>query len=168
MRTRRRRSSRRLRRRLRGGATNIPAELAKVWKQPAQLQLRFGPEPVSNGQLLSKMMTTNAPAVNWSAPADGQFRTLLCFDPDAPARAWCHWLIVNCDGSGPLSGETFMEWNAPAPPSGTHRYFVCLFEHPSRVTEDDRPKEPGYFKVQPFINTYGMRLDSVIMFRVSA
>ena len=167
MRTRKRKQ--RSRRRLRGGAqANIPAELAKVWKRPAQLQIQFGPEPVSYGQRLSKTITADAPAVSWPAPPDGQFRTLLCFDPDAPARAWCHWFVVNCDGTGPLSGETFMEWNAPSPPSGTHRYFVCLVEHASRVTEDERPKQPGYFQVQSFMSKYGMRLVSATMFRVSA
>ena len=165
MRTRRRRFSRR--RRLRGGAqANIPEELIDRTTS-VQLPIMFGTSRVMNGQLLSQVTTKDAPAVEWDAPT-GDFRTLLCFDPDAPARAWCHWLVVNCDGGAPLSGETLMDWAPPAPPSGIHRYYVCLFSHTSRVTTEDAPTQRGYFKVRPFLEKYGMRPVAYTMFRVKS
>lgn len=66
---------------------------------------------------------------------------LIMDDPDAPAGTWVHWLMWNIppdttripQGSAPEgSMEGVNSWDepgygGPAPPSGTHHYFVRLY-----------------------------------------
>lgn len=152
------------RKRQRGGSPVEPVEelAGRPFRSQLKVILRDGRQAA--GQLVKREAMIDAPNVEWPIPQD--FRTLICFDPDAPARAWLHWLVVNCDGSGPHSGNTFMEWAPPDPPSGIHRYYVCLFQHSARVADEDRPTQRGYFKVKEFLDTYGMRPVAATMVKV--
>jgi len=81
------------------------------------------------------------PAVTW--PQQSEPVTLLCWDPDAPKASWLHWMVVNCEGTGPESGTTVVEWAPPSPPSGTHRYIFGLYKSKNPVNPGS-PSRPGF------------------------
>jgi hypothetical protein len=131
--------------------------------------VKFSNGRTADGSIFQRADTIQEPTVKWTPPDPSDtypFITLICFDPDAKARSWLHWLIVNATGDSPLSGETFMEWEPPAPPSGTgiHRYYFCIFKHPAKVIPDAQPKERGYFDVRKLVDEYRMEpvADSMI------
>lgn len=158
-RTRRNRKTRKLKR---GGAANTFEGITF----PQTLSIRFhGVQPLP-GQLVQQQKTIAEPTVEWAEP-QGEFRTLICVDPDAPARIWCHWLIVNADGIYPSTGETFLAWAPPTPPSGVHRYYFCLFGHTAKVLDEDRKEERGYFQLNQFLDKYRMRPIAANMIKVA-
>jgi phosphatidylethanolamine-binding protein (PEBP) family uncharacterized protein len=134
------------------------------------LSVRFQNGAAATGAIIPLEATHSEPAVSWSPPAPGVFRTLLCVDPDASAPAWLHWLVVNAEGDGPGSGTTFVPWAPPSPPAGTgvHRYYFCLFEHEAAVVAEEKPMERGYFKMEDFVRRNGMRPVAAAMVKLSA
>ncbi len=88
-----------------------------------------------------------SPALSWSdAPEGTQSFALIVDDPDAPNKAWVHWIVFNIPltveyiienqgGSGEevpfLQGATnfngAQKWGGPCPPSGTHHYHFTLY-----------------------------------------
>lgn len=160
-RTRRNRKTRKLKR---GGAANTLEGITF----PKSLPIKFSEVQPKNGQLVRQSQTIPEPSVEWTAPPPGEFRTLMCVDPDAPAAMWCHWLIVNADGIYPSSGETFLPWAPPIPSSGVHRYYFCLFGHLSKIPTEAVPKGRGYFNFSDFIQQNGLIPISATVIRVSA
>ena len=116
------------------------------------LNARFGTTRIQ-GQTLQKEVAENYPDITWTAPPLDTFITLLCYDPDATAKAWLHWLVVNCVGDGPTSGDTLMEWEPPAPPpkTGKHRYILQAFTHTYKIPVEEKPSQRGYFSVKAFV-----------------
>lgn len=98
------------------------------------------------GPKLEQTSVQDQPTVSWDSPAIGTLYTLIAWDPDAPAKSWLHWLVVNCDGPDPSSGETVMPWAPPTPPAGTgeHRYIFGLFRQ-GTVLELNPPGSRGGF-----------------------
>jgi Raf kinase inhibitor-like YbhB/YbcL family protein len=84
-----------------------------------------------------------SPPLHWSGvPKGAKSLACVCEDPDAPARTWVHWVVVNLPpqttglpAGGPLPPEAVEVTNdsgragygGPCPPGGTHRYFFKLF-----------------------------------------
>ena len=168
-----RRKTRRGRRaKQRGGAAELPPveELGGFQFQAEPLSIKFSNGRTADGSVFPQADTVQEPTAMWTTPDPSRFRTLICFDPDAKARSWLHWLVVNATGDSPMSGERFMEWEAPKPPPGTatHRYYFCLFEHSTKVRPDSEPKERGFFDVTLFLKEYGMRPISYAMIKVNA
>lgn len=157
-------------RKQRGGAPEdtVPVDELYGFKFPYVLTVTFSNGKVADGSIFDQVDTVQEPSVTWTPPDSSVFRTLLCFDPDAKARSWLHWLVVNATNDSPLSGETFMSWAAPSPAVGVHRYYFCLFEHLTKVRPDSEPKERGYFDVRKLIDEYGMQPVADSMIRVVA
>ncbi len=152
---------------LRGGATAQQVPIGpRLTTFPALLSVTLNDGTKAMGQLVGKAAATPEPQVSWPQEP-GLMHTLLCFDPDAPAADWLHWLVANIEGSSPGSGETFVSWAPPAPPSGTHRYFFCLFKHAARVVQPP-PKERGYFKTAEFVKAAGLTPVAAAFYRVRA
>ena len=125
------RKNRTRRRQSRGGQQ--PPEELRGLRFGSQLEVKFADGSVANGSLKQRTATEQEPTIYWEQPPGDAFRTLLVFDPDAPARSWLHWLVVNATGETARSGETFMPWAPPTPPSGVHRYYFCLFDHDVKI-----------------------------------
>ena len=144
-----RRGRRRTRRGMGGGAT---------------FSVVFNGTPIT--PRMSMAATELAPTITWDAPPPEEYRTFVCFDPDAAAKSWIHWLVLNCTGSGPSSGEELVEWAPPTPPSGSHRYIFVLFEHayPIHMTSPER----GYFNIGEFVSKWGLNQIAVTQTIVSA
>lgn len=132
----RRRTRRRKQRKQRGGSL---------------LQARFNTAAIQ-GQTLPLEATENEPLLEWPAPPLDTYVTLICYDPNAIAPAWLHWLVVNCVGTSPNSGDTLLEWAPPAPPpnTGKHEYKIQLFKHTYKIPVDVAPTQRGYFNVREF------------------
>lgn len=96
------------------------------------------------------------PHVHWKEPPAGTLYTLLCWDPDAQAKSWLHWLVVNCKDTTPEDGTTLQEWSPPSPPkgSGLHRYIFALFKQTGALTIG-APTQAG-FHVQNFATQNGL------------
>lgn len=163
-----RRATRRLRRRLRGGALVVTLGQGKTMAFPGDLDVTLNDGAPAKGQIVTVEAATPKPQVSWT-PTASTFYTLMCFDPDAPASTWLHWLVTNIEGGTPASGQTLMSWAPPTPPpsTGIHHYYFCLFSHEARVIAR-APKERGYFKPADFIAPAGMKPVSVAFYRVRA
>ena len=83
-----------------------------------------------------------SPALAWSgAPATTQSYVLLVHDPDAPAKDWLHWLVINipptttsvAEQATPTGGVVLpndsneAQYGGPCPPNGEHRYFFTVY-----------------------------------------
>ena len=117
------------------------------------MNIHYGNQPVNN-QTLTKLQTQTEPTLTIKA-YPGKLLTFLMSDPDAPARAWLHWLVVNIPGDSPSleEGDSIMTYAPPSPPSGIHRYIFTLYEQPSSIMVEP-PSQRGNFNVVAFENKY--------------
>lgn len=108
------------------------------------LSISFPTVKASNSlPTLQQAATQAKPAVQW--PATDSLKTLIAWDPDAPAGpAWLHWLVVNCEGTDPSSGTEVTPWSPPTPPSGTHRYIFGVFEQASLISISPPSHREGF------------------------
>lgn len=108
---------------------------------------------ILQGQRLSLAAARAEPTVTWSAPPPDAYVTLVCHDPDATAKSWLHWLVVNCTGTDPNSGDTRVEWAPPTPPPGTgvHHYILQTYTHTYKIPPFTL--ERGYFNPAEFAKT---------------
>jgi Raf kinase inhibitor-like YbhB/YbcL family protein len=104
-----------------------------------------------NGGIIPARFTADGPGVSpaldfTDVPARARSLALLVTDPDAPLRAWVHWLLYDLPATarrlpeGVLRAETLPDgsrqgrndfgrigWGGPAPPAGEdHRYVFRL------------------------------------------
>lgn len=82
-------------------------------------------------------------------PEGARSLILIVDDPDAPGRAWVHWVVFNIaadvveidensvPGKEGLNDFGRASYGGPCPPSGTHRYFFKLY---ALDTELDLPE----------------------------
>lgn len=99
-----------------------------------------------HGQPISPRFTADgsdlSPEIHIENPPDGaESFALIVDDPDAPAGTWVHWVVWNLPATTDVIAEGSLpeaavegrnswgrnEYNGPAPPSGTHRYFFKAY-----------------------------------------
>lgn len=86
------------------------------------------------------------------------------FDPDAPSREgdgsgpgtagpWLHALWTGCKGGDTDQGEVVVEYNPPAPPSGTgeHRYIFVQFKQKKGAEVKVASKERKQWDLKGFV-----------------
>jgi phosphatidylethanolamine-binding protein len=156
------RKTRRRIRRQRGG--NAPlvglldnADGVPILKQQnIEFHVKFEPASVKSasefGNTLTIEQSQPEPHVYWAAPTAGAMYTFVCWDPDSPAKSWLHWLVMNCKGDKPSTGDTVVDWSPPAPPrgSGLHRYIFALFMQAGPVIPPTNMKSNGGFHMANF------------------
>lgn len=100
----------------------------------------------ANGDLIPARFTCDgsgySPALAWSnAPAETKSFVLLVHDPDAPAKDWLHWLVVNIppsttsvtENNTPPGGTVLLNdsnettYDGLCPPNGRHRYYFIIY-----------------------------------------
>lgn len=83
-----------------------------------------------------------------NVPAHARSLVLIVDDPDAPAGLWTHWLVWNLspqttsipEGNVPpdavqgRNSNGHVNYDGPAPPSGTHRFFFHLYALDTALT----------------------------------
>ena len=134
------------------------------------LTVQFGNKIITGG-FIQKSATQIQPTVVWAAPPKDSYYTLLCFDPNATTKpSWLHWMVVNCVGTGPMSGEARSEWTPPAPPRGTgvHLYIFTLFSHVHPIPDDITPIERGYFDPTKYAAKYVLKPVATTSMKVRA
>jgi len=115
----------------------------------AQMSLKC--DAFSNGDMIPVRYTCNginiSPPMKWNnLPKGTKSLTIICYDPDAPAGTWTHWVYYNIppqksrlpehiqrtgylrDGS--IQGKNDfgkIGYCGPCPPYGIHRYYFKLF-----------------------------------------
>jgi Raf kinase inhibitor-like YbhB/YbcL family protein len=73
-----------------------------------------------------------------SIPSGAHSLVLIVDDPDAPLKAWVHWVMYDipiidrieedsAPGTQGVTDYKQMRYGGPFPPSGTHRYFFKLY-----------------------------------------
>jgi len=120
------------------------------------------------GPVFTAEQTRPEPQVIWTAPVAPIQYTLICWDPDATAKSWLHWLVINCSGTDPSTGTELAKWNPPMPPpsSGQHRYIFGLFQQAAAL---NIPKigELGNFHVANFATQNGLTPLAYTGFRIN-
>jgi hypothetical protein len=158
------------------GRNLVPAENSPAPPDPGayNFQVKFpNLSATPEGPETSVSAASLEPQVSWTPASPAARYTILCWDPDAPARAWVHWLVVNCTGGGGAgsvkSGEVIAPWTPPAPPPGTgqHRYIFGLFEHVGQSPIQIRLTARGGFSVTEFLAS-GVRLVAYTGIRVAS
>jgi phosphatidylethanolamine-binding protein (PEBP) family uncharacterized protein len=119
----------------------------------------------AEGQNVNQQKTIEKPLVKW-LKQDDIYYTIICVDPDAAAKSWLHWLVINCELGTSESGTELVKWAPPTPPSGTHTYYFCLFSHAYRISPD-KPSQRGYFDIAEFGKFNGLKPLRVATIRVS-
>lgn len=120
----------------------------------------------AQGNLRPRNETLQLPSVAWNAKPNVLY-TVLMWDPDAPASSWIHLFVVNIPGNTLSQGQTLLSYEPPSPPSGTHRYYVTIYEQPQRISVV-APNERGNFVVESFVSQYALKRVGEKMIRVSA
>ena len=112
----------------------------------------------ANGKTLSRRNTASQPTVTFTGE-EGKVYTLLMSDPDAQAKSWLHWLIINIPGEANdvTEGQMIASYSGPSPPSGTHRYIFTLYEQPAGSMMVNPPYERGNFHVEQFERQHGLQ-----------
>ncbi len=100
------------------------------------------------GALDVRLRGNNAPEVNFSGSG---LYTVIMWDPDAQAKTWLHWLVINAEEGDVKRGEVIMNYAPPSPPSGTHRYFITMYSQAGPLRLEEKPAERGYFNVDNFV-----------------
>ncbi len=97
----------------------------------------------------------NPPLSFLDIPKNAKSLALIVDDPDAPSKAWVHWVVYNIDpltkdiveNSVPKSGDEGMTdfgkagYGGPCPPSGVHRYFFKLYALDTLLSFDTLDKK---------------------------
>ena len=80
-------------------------------------------------------------------------------DPDAQAKSWLHWLVINIPGESReiTDGQVIANYVPPTPPSGLHNYIFTLYEQPAGSLMMAAPSERGNFQVKAFEQKFGLR-----------
>lgn len=85
-----------------------------------------------------------SPPIQWqNAPTNTKSFAIIYDDPDAPAGTWIHWVLYNLPVTTSSLAENITslppgtkvglntsaqtQYDAPCPPSGTHRYIFHLY-----------------------------------------
>jgi Raf kinase inhibitor-like YbhB/YbcL family protein len=80
----------------------------------------------------------NPPIDIYDIPATTKSLALIMDDPDAPIRAWVHWLAWNIPGDTHVKEDTLLKeqgindfrenkYGGPCPPYGIHRYCFKVY-----------------------------------------
>ena len=100
-----------------------------------------------NNEMIPSQYTCDSsnisPQIAWTkGPDDTRSYTLICDDPDAPAKTWVHWLVYNMppsvteipENSKPMKDVMYgttdfrrMDYGGPCPPSGIHHYHFKVY-----------------------------------------
>ena len=120
----------------------------------------------AKGNLRARSETLVQPIVSWNAVPDKLY-TVLMWDPDAPASSWIHLFVINTPSANLTQGQTLLAYEPPTPPSGTHRYFVSVYQQPQKL-EISAPAERGNFDVSAFVAKHALVKIGEKMIRVSA
>jgi phosphatidylethanolamine-binding protein (PEBP) family uncharacterized protein len=158
------------RRRRRGGRSR-----KRIGGGSAQLTLKFpsGTSVSAGAPLLPQTKVEGEPTLSLTASATPAPKTIISWDPDAPAGTWLHWLVVNVPAASldPSKGTTLVPWAPPTPPKGTgqHRYFFAVFDQGSSTPiKPTPPQGRAGFSVDSFVKTYGLRPVATALFKVAA
>ncbi|XP_046563302.1 uncharacterized protein LOC124272199 isoform X1 [Haliotis rubra] len=128
-------------------AASTPCRVdSDLCQRNSQLDISFGLSGnVWCDETLARARTSEMPEVDFAAAQHGQRYLFVMFDPDAPVPgcSFLHALAMVTFQNGQMNTETsFLDYRAPSPPSGTHRYQMYLYEWVSNddsVTYDPRP-----------------------------
>jgi phosphatidylethanolamine-binding protein (PEBP) family uncharacterized protein len=119
-------------------------------QQPIELHVKFGPASSDSASEYGSTLTIEEaqpePHAYWTAPPASVLYTIVCWDPDAPAKSWLHWLVMNCAGTDPTSGNIIVDWAPPSPPrkSGLHRYIFGLFQQAAQIPPPHMTSQGGF------------------------
>jgi phosphatidylethanolamine-binding protein (PEBP) family uncharacterized protein len=148
-------------------------ELVPGGKLTLTLQLVYqrGELIVNEGEEISVSATQEEPSITIrDAPAQHYF-TLAMVDPDAMAKEWRHWLVVNIPGSDISAGQVVTPYKGPAPRVGTglHRYIFLLYKQEDKITPeplDNENKGRSRFNISEWAKRHSLQLEGATFFRV--
>ena len=119
-----------------------------VHQQNVDFHAKFQPHLKASdlGDTLTIEQAQSEPHTYWKHPPPSIFYTLVCWDPDAAEKSWLHWLVINCDGPDPTTGDIIVDWSPPSPPkgSGLHRYIFGLFQQVGKLTIPPMKSSGGF------------------------
>ncbi|MCO5556443.1 hypothetical protein L7F22_009992 [Adiantum nelumboides] len=99
----------------------------------AEMVVSYPIRQVSNGCEIKTTALVERPRVQIGGSYDSLY-TLVMVDPDAPSpsepssREWVHWIVTDIPAGGDASqGMEILQYEAPKPLIGIHRYVFMLF-----------------------------------------
>ncbi|AYV84772.1 MAG: protein D2-like isoform X1 [Hyperionvirus sp.] len=120
------------------------------------IDVRYDGKPIEYGSVMSKEETKVQPEVKF-VREPGKIYSIIMVDPDAPSpkdpkfRYYLHWLIIN-------DTTVVDKYVGPAPPpdSGTHRYYITVFEQPGLISLSELPRPK--FDFENYISKHKLKL----------
>ncbi|KAI9052039.1 hypothetical protein LZ554_004293 [Drepanopeziza brunnea f. sp. 'monogermtubi'] len=123
-------------------APGSSALIPKDFTPSVHLNITYGDQRVSLGNVLRTSETTTAPIVKFDSEKAGSTSyTLLLIDPDAPTPEdpkfayWRHWIVTGLTGSTSQdAAPAATAYLGPGPKDATasrHRYLFLLFREPA-------------------------------------
>ncbi len=132
----------------------------------ATLDIRLAGRHLSLGDILTPEEFSTHLEVYWTFRAD-QLYSLVFYDLDAPQGVFTHWLVINIPGENIDSGQTLIDYYAPHPPSGIHRYFIEIYQQPGKLPAISGLTHTNFDR-EAWVRTYGLSLLASSGFRVRA
>ena len=121
-----------------------------VFQQNDPIPANYG----RNGQNINPPLTFS------EVPAEAKTLALIVEDPDAPKGVFTHWILYNMspatlqimEAQLPLNAKQAtndygnQQYDGPAPPSGTHRYFFKVFALDKKLDIKPTAKRDEFYK----------------------
>lgn len=97
------------------------------------LHVKIGDTILGPDKEISKDEAQAKIQVLWDNSNPDKLYSLIMYDPDAPGGNFTHWLVVNIQGNRLVTGNTLLDYYAPQPPTGAHRYIIKIVEQRTRL-----------------------------------
>lgn len=105
----------------------------------------FAPNEFIPSRFTCDGANVNPPLDIYDIPAGTRSLALIMDDPDAPIRAWVHWLAWNIPVGAHIKEDTFFKeqgindfrqnkYGGPCPPYGVHRYCFKIYALDTQLT----------------------------------
>lgn len=116
----------------------IPDVIATGPKQQCKVFFESG-KKAEGGNLLTPSEVKTQPLVQWKAKPKKFYTVCMC-DPDAAAKEWQHWLVVNVPGNNVCQGEVLSDYIGSGPLQGTgpHRYVFLVYLQPKKLDFEEQ------------------------------
>lgn len=145
-----------------GMAKIVPGVIDHVTDE-VNMSVFFGDKQVTNAQQVTLDDLATEPRISLAGHARTDVFTVIMVDPDMPSphnpkyKDTLCWMVNNVKGSDFEHGDFTVEYMAPEPGQGKHRYVILLFKQPgSAFRKFEPPSVRVNFQTKQWAKEHGL------------